>query len=128
MKSAYVEHVNVTVSDPQATANMLVELFGWKIRWDGDGIYDGRTIHVGSEHSYLALYSKGSPNAAVPDSHSTLTGLNHIGIVVDDLDAAEAKIVAAGFQTFSHGDYEPGKRFYFHDHDRLEIEVISYAK
>jgi len=30
------------------------------------------------------------------------------------------------FKTYSHGDYEPGRRFYFDDKRGLEIEVVSY--
>jgi len=55
-----------------------------------------------------------------------LLGLNHLGIMVDDLEDAESRIMAAGFKTFSHGDYKPGKRFYFNAPDQLEIEVVSY--
>ncbi len=32
-----------------------------------------------------------------------------------------------GSQTHSHADYEPGRRFYFHDEDGIEFEVVSYA-
>jgi hypothetical protein len=52
---AELEHLNVTVKDTASTADMLVDLFGWKIRWEGASIYDGYSIHVGSEGSYLAL-------------------------------------------------------------------------
>ncbi|KAB2847362.1 MAG: VOC family protein, partial [Sphingopyxis terrae] len=53
--------------------------------------------------------------------------LNHVGIQVDDLDAIEAKVVDAGLRPFNHGDYEPGRRFYFFDPDGIEYEVVSYA-
>ncbi len=52
--------------------------------------------------------------------------LNHIGVEVDDLDATEARVVAAGLTPFSHADYEPGRRFYFLDPDGIEYEVVSY--
>ena len=38
----------------------------------------------------------------------------------------EAKVNKAGFKTHSHADYEPGRRFYFHDGDNIEFEVVSY--
>ena len=53
--------------------------------------------------------------------------LNHIGIVVDDLDAIEQKVIARGDAPNSHQDYEPGRRFYFEDENGIEIEVISYT-
>ena len=125
MPSATLEHVNFTVTDPKATAKRLCDLFGWKIRWEGEAINNGYTVHVGSESSYLAIYSRGNPGDPA-NSYETRAGLNHIGIVVDDLDATEARIKAAGIETHSHGDYEPGRRFYFHDPDQIEFEVISY--
>ena len=52
--------------------------------------------------------------------------LNHIGVVVDDLNAVEARVVKAGYTPRSHADYEPGKRFYFDADDGIEVEVVSY--
>jgi hypothetical protein len=46
---------------------------------------------------------------------------------VDDLAETEARVVAAGLETFSHGDYEPGRRFYFFDPDGIEYEIVSYG-
>ncbi|MFT6301912.1 MAG: hypothetical protein ACJAY2_001096, partial [Pseudomonadales bacterium] len=56
MTEAYLEHTNLTVNDPDETARLLVEIFGWRIRWSGEAIYDGYSVHVGGEQSYLALY------------------------------------------------------------------------
>lgn len=44
---AILEHVNLTVSDPAATAAWLSELFGWRTRWQGPAINGGETAHVG---------------------------------------------------------------------------------
>lgn len=56
MSEAYLEHANLTVRNPDATAKLLVELFDWRIRWQGEAIHGGHTVHVGGEASYLALY------------------------------------------------------------------------
>lgn len=126
MSPAKLEHVNVTVKDTAKTAEWMCEVFDWHIRWKGESVFGGETIHVGSKDSYLAIYSKGGTN---PTNHSYdhVGGLNHLAIVVDDLDATESKVRAAGFVTGSHADYEPGRRFYFDDHDGIEFEVVSYA-
>ena len=128
---AQLEHVNITVSDPKRTAQMLIDLFGWHIRWEGSAMAGaGYTVHVGSEDSYVAVYAGCDPAQTVPEedaSYQTRGGLNHIGVVVDDLDAVEDRVKAMGLTPHSHADYEPGRRFYFHDPDGLEIEVISYA-
>ncbi len=50
-----------------------------------------------------------------------------MGIVVDDLDAVEQRVIAAGLTPTNHDDYEPGRRFYFDDPDGIEFEIVSYA-
>jgi catechol 2,3-dioxygenase-like lactoylglutathione lyase family enzyme len=126
MTEVFLEHVNVTVPDPDKTAKMLCDLFGWKIRWQGDAIHGGRTIHVGGEASYVAIYTGNESHKSVHNSYETVGGLNHIGVVVDDVDAIERLVTERGFEPHSHADYEPGKRFYFYDHDGIEFEVVSY--
>ena len=72
-----LEHVNVTTRDPQAAAEWLGRVFGWRIRWQGS--------------------------------------------------ALETRVRAEGFETYSHDDYEPGRRFYFLDNTGFEFEVVSYS-
>lgn len=125
---AYLEHVNVTVADPDATAALFGDLFGWHVRWSGGAIDDGRSVHVGGDGFYVALYTgpAGVPLAAAHTSYREKAGLNHIGVVVDDLDAVERAVKAKGYDTHSHADYKPGRRFYFDDENGVEIEVVSY--
>ncbi len=127
MAAGILEHANFCVSDPQKTADMLCTLFDWRIRWRGDSIHGGYTMHVGGDDSYLAIYTRDGMRDAPENDYRTVGSLNHIGVVVDDLDAVEARVLEAGFETTNHGDYEPGRRFYFDDHDGIEFEVVSYA-
>ena len=122
-----LEHVNITVTDPAATAAWLEQVFGWHVSWQGPAIHDGRSIHVGTESDYVALYTPTDRTERAPESYGIRGGLNHVGVVVDDLDATEARVEAAGFRAHSHADYEPGRRFYFRDGDGIEWEVVSYA-
>lgn len=122
---AALEHVNITVKDADLVAQKLAALFDWSIRWSGAAMEKGRTVHVGTEHSYIALYSQGGTQA-LGNSYQSPGAMNHIGIVVDDLAAAEARIKAAGYAPQNHADYEPGQRFYFDFDDGIEIEVIAY--
>ncbi len=126
MTQSQLEHVNVTVSDPLQTATRMCALFDWEIRWQGAAINGGHTVHVGSKDTYLAVYSHGTPPKMQGNTYTSRGGLNHIGIVVDDLDQIEARVIKAGYTPHSHADYEPGKRFYFHDEDDIEFEVVSY--
>ena len=89
---------------------------------------NGYTVHVGTWRSYLALYDGGKP--AQPDENTAgqaQAGLNHIALVVDDLEAVEKRLIAEGLEPHTYGDYEPGRRFYFHDDDGVEYEVVSYV-
>ena len=127
MEQAKLEHANITVRDPKATAAELCEMFGWEIRWQGEAISGGYTVHVGDTDSYLAVYAPpGDSRPAEGASYRTLGGLNHVGLVVRDLDATEARVRAAGYTPHNHADYEPGRRFYFDTSDGIEIEVVSY--
>ena len=127
MTIATLEHINFTVDDTKKTAAQLCELFGWKVRWEGDSINGGYSAHVGDDNSYVALYSPLKTTAPASTSYEIKGGMNHIGVVVEDLDAMEQKVKTMGFETHSHADYEPGRRFYFHNHDNIEFEVVSYA-
>jgi catechol 2,3-dioxygenase-like lactoylglutathione lyase family enzyme len=123
---AQLEHANYTVSDPTATAAWMEKLFGWHIRWQGDAIAGGRTVHVGTDTQYVALYTPGTKMRDGGSSYTAVGGLNHVAVVVDDLDETETAIREHGFTTGNHGDYEPGRRFYFHDNDGIEYEVVQY--
>ncbi|WP_429911538.1 VOC family protein [Glycocaulis sp.] len=123
--TARVEHINLTVSDPERTSAMMQAVFGWHERWRGLEP-DGRIgLHVGSEHSYVALYPPRPPAKAQvwPKSRP----LNHLGVEVRDLAAAEDRVKAYGLKPYAHADYEPGKRFYFEDWDGIEYEMVSYT-
>lgn len=128
MAIARIEHVNLTVRDPERSAGLLTGLFGWHIRWQGPAMAGGRTVHVGTDGQYLALYA--GRDAAEYDEDRFAKGrpLNHVAVEVDDLDGVEARVAAAGLRPFNHGDYEPGRRFYFFDPDGIEFEVVSYAE
>ncbi|HGG06285.1 MAG TPA: VOC family protein [Aliiroseovarius sp.] len=127
MTTSFLEHVNVTVSNPKATAAWLGDVFGWRVRWHGAAIHGGETYHVGDDDTYIAVYKPTTDPVEKGETHYMRAGLNHVGVVVDDLSAVEAKVKAAGFTPFNHGDYEPGQRFYFNDRDDVEWEVVSYT-
>src|SRR3546814_6103388 len=69
--SPFIEHVNLTVSDPDRTAGILSAIFGWHERWRGPARDGGRTIHLGSDAAYVALYTG-------PDGEHTEIGRAHV--------------------------------------------------
>jgi len=127
MSEPMIEHVNITVPDADSAADLMATLFGWRIRWSGDATRGGRSVHVGSESSYVAFYEALGAKTGQDDSYRTFGGLNHIGVVVDDLDEVEQRVKEIGLVPTNHGDYEPGRRFYFDTPEGIEIEVVSYT-
>ena len=126
MSIGRLEHANLSVTRPERSAELFKQLCGWEERWRGESKLGGETIHVGEPGNgagYLALYT----GDHVTGDYSKGQPLNHVGLLVDDLNAAEEVVAAAGLEPFGHDDYEPGKRFYFFDWDGIEFEVVSYA-
>ena len=123
MPQGQIEHANLSVTDPARSEKLFQELLGWKIRWEGESMNGGHTIHVGDARTYLALYT----SDAVKGDYSKGQPLNHVGVLVDDLAVAETVVEQHDLKPFGHDDYEPGKRFYFFDWDGIEFEVVSYA-
>ena len=128
-----IEHANLTVTDPERSAALFREMLGWEERWRGKSQMGGDTIHVGEPGgpgswgaTYMALYTNEDVQADVGRRYSKGQPLNHVGLLVDDLDAAESAVMKAGLEPFGHDDYEPGKRFYFFDWDGIEFEIVSY--
>ena len=126
MKSSYLEHANLTVKNPDELASLFCRLFDWKVRWAGDALDNGRTVHVGNDDSYLALYTHANLEKKYPRNHLAIHNINHLGIVVSDIDEVEAKVKEEGFKPINHADYDPGRRFYFFI-EGLEIEIIDYS-
>jgi hypothetical protein len=46
MSSPRIEHVNITVSDPKRTSDLMERLFDWHVRWSGPAQNGGHTIHA----------------------------------------------------------------------------------
>ncbi len=84
MSQPRLEHVNVTVSDPERAARLMKTLFGWHVRWQGAARDGGHTIHVGSQDHDVALYT-GRGVAYTAEDFAKGQPLNHIGVEVDDL-------------------------------------------
>ncbi|MBV7264632.1 VOC family protein [Erythrobacter ani] len=126
MPNGKIEHANLSVTQPDRSAELLKGLLGWEERWRGHSALGGDTLHIGEPGNgatYLALYT----SEQVKGDFAKGQPLNHIGLIVDDLAEAERVVIDAGLKPFSHGDYEPGRRFYFLDWDGIEFEVVSYA-
>ncbi|WP_340589371.1 VOC family protein [Erythrobacter alti] len=118
-----IEHVNLTVSDMDRSIALLQDLLGWQLRVRAPHGESGEFAHVGSDSDYFALWADGGDYSGQRKGKP----LNHVGLQVEDLDAADRVVREHGLETFSHGKYDPGPRsFYFFDWDGIEFEVVSY--
>ena len=122
MTQGRIEHVNLTVTDIQRSAALFEKLLGWRQRWRGPSKNGGETVHVGEQTTYLALYTDRGDHAGQRKGRP----MNHVGLLVDDLDRAERIVREHALEPWGHDDYEPGRRFYFFDWDGIEFEVVSY--
>ena len=124
MVQARIEHINLTVSDLDRSIALFGSLCGWPLRLRAMHGVRGEFAHVGSGEDYIALWADGGDYSGQQKGRP----LNHVGLQVGDIDAAERAVRDAGLETFSHGKYEPGPRtFYFFDWDGIEFEVVSYS-
>jgi catechol 2,3-dioxygenase-like lactoylglutathione lyase family enzyme len=124
----FLEHVNLTVSDLDRSIDFYGRLLGLEVRWrraaDGDL---PAAAHVGDARHYIAMFEAPGESARSRVDYDTV-GLNHFGFVVDDLDAARARLEELGIEPHHDADYEPGRRFYLLDPDGIEVELVEYAR
>lgn len=116
----YLEHANLSVGSIDAMLKFLTAAFP-ECRVRGRGEQDGVPwAHVGVDNSYVALTEVGRPAPEVGD-------LNHLGYVVDDVEAVAQRLAAAGFREgFQSPPHPFRKRRYFHDSDDREWEFVEY--
>ena len=89
MATAYLEHVNITVSDPDRTAKMLADLFGWRERWRGAAKDNGLSIHVGGDDFYVVVYANLAPRTmrfGVSEGMIMAAGASDDAVTVLELD------------------------------------------
>lgn len=130
MAHATLEHANITVARLEpALEFLLAALPGWRIRGQGRMDWFGKTIgwlHVGDDHTYLALQDGGEGSGPRWDSHGL--GTKHLGFVVDDLDGVVARLQAAGHAIDHWGVDGPVRRsVYFSPPGLPQVEFVSYA-
>ena len=125
-----IEHLNITVPDIDAALAFLVIVApDFNVRKDVKSPERHRWVHVGNKQSYFALQEP-HLDSLVPQSFQTTYknyGLNHIGLVVDDLEATEERLIEQGY---SRGIFAPEetyrKRAYFFDKAGFEWELTEF--
>jgi len=125
----YLEHANICVPDIDAAIRFLKLIDpAFVVRHDevGEGGY--RWAHVGNDQSYVALEEArvGSAPEAARTTYANY-GVNHLGWVVDDLEAVAARLDAAGCRRGTPNDDHPHRRrTYYFDDAGQEWEIVQY--
>lgn len=124
---AYVEHVQIVVSDLEKAERFYTTVFDWRVRGRGREVAADRSydwIHVGTDESYIAFRT---PYEGVPfdESHRGYKG-NHIGIVVEAAESVLSRLAALGCMVRPAAPHPFRARYYVRDFDDNEIEIVIY--
>lgn len=121
-----LEHANLSVRNTEAMKKFIMTAFpDFRLRGGATDRQGRPWCHVGNDDFYIALQSVPESTPRAP--YDNATGLNHLGWEVDDLDALEQRMVAAGFPRNMAADDHPARnRHYFHDPDGNDWEFVQY--
>ncbi len=125
-----LEHVNVTVPDiDAAVAFIQIVAPDFVVRQDQFTKDGYRWVHIGNKQSYIALQEPhvGSDALSARETYTNY-GINHIGLVVDDLAQIEQQLNKDHYKRGIEPPKESfRKRAYYFDQAGFEWELIEYA-
>jgi len=122
----YVEHANLTVRHLEDTIEFLqTAIPEFTVRHLGQHpMY--RWCHIGTEDTYLALQEVVARDQIDRTPYRDL-GINHIGLVVDDVVQVRERLLSAGYRENDMETTHPWRqRIYFYDRDGIEWEFTQY--
>lgn len=124
-QSIYLEHANITVHNLESAIHFFQTAFPhFKIR--GRGHDPMEWVHLGDETTYLALNEATDQRPKAKNSYD-LVGINHLGFVVEDVEAIASNLQAGGYQRDYPKQVEPYRiRDYFADSEGNQFEFVQY--
>ena len=131
MNTSRLEHLNVSLTDlDRATRALRAIVPEWSVRgtgsWDDGAGHSLEWRHVGDDFQYLSLYAT-APGETLRAAGSGVA-FNHLALVVDDLDAALARLRAIGIPLDHIGGSTEHRRsaYVMIEPERLQIELVAY--
>lgn len=123
-----LEHANLQVRDIDGMIEFLRTAFpDFELRHDSGKADPERWVHVGNDDSYVALNVATQRATAPRQPYSGTPGFNHLGFVVDDVEALRERLLAAGYGESTMPNYHPARiRVYFNDHEGNDWEFVQY--
>ena len=124
-QKVYLEHANISVRNMDRTVHFFKTAFPhFSIR--GKGSETRNWLHIGDEVTYIAL-SQAEPTAKLHEKNYNITGINHIGFVVDDVEIIADRLLSEGFKRDYPKQIEKYRiRDYFTDGEGNEYEFVQY--
>jgi len=126
-----LEHLNVTLTDlDRATRALQAILPHWSVRgagtWDDGAGQQYAWRHVGDDFQYIALYQ--TPPGRTLHASGARSAFNHLGLVVDDLDAALARLREIDIPLDHIGGSTTHRRsaYVVIEPEGLQIELVAY--
>lgn len=122
-----LEHANLSVTDVDAMLGFILAAFPeFRVRHDSGSADPERWVHVGDADTYIALNrARAAAQARTPSYYTP--GFNHLGFVVEDLDALRARLLAGGYREEPPPKQHPARRrAYFRDPQGEEWEFVQY--
>ena len=124
-----IEHANLTVPDIDAAIKFLkIVAPDFEVRKDKKPVDDIRWVHIGNDEYYFALqepHLDSDPKNRLKAYKNY--GINHLALVVSNLDSIEKKLVKAGYkQSIETPEERYRKRIYYFDKAGFEWELVEY--
>lgn len=124
-----IEHANITVPDIDVALKFLkIVAPDFVLRKDvkKEGHY--RWAHIGNDSFYIALQEPHLVDEPTDGCTSyENSGVNHLALIVSDIDKIEQELVQAGYQKSVDTPVEKyRKRIYYYDNEGFEWELIEY--
>lgn len=123
-----IEHLNITVPSIQEALKFInIVAKDFKVRFEGEYPTGRKWVHVGNDTFYIALQEPSIEDYKSRVQTYNNVGINHIGLVVQNIDEIDKELMAEGYEKlddFNHEEFR--KRKYFLDGSGIEWELIEY--
>ncbi len=121
----YLEHANITVGNLQRAIHFFQTAFPhFVIRAKGNETREW--VHLGDDSTYIAINQFAGKTILERENYDDL-GINHIGFVVEDVDAISKQLLGAGYKRdYPRQEEKFRTREYFADDDGNEFEFVQY--
>ncbi|ABC28428.1 Lactoylglutathione lyase [Hahella chejuensis KCTC 2396] len=123
----YLEHANITVESIEKSMEFLQTAFpDFALRGEGSLMnQSGKWAHVGNDSFYFALQQCDDHLSEISTRYIH-DGINHIGMVVEDLDGVTHRLQQRGYDGYETEAHPFRRRAYYFDPNGIEWEFVQY--